>query len=145
MPIVTDSRDIIERLNLARSAMAKLTSSRNPVHIHIPPDRDDADMLICGACEDAETEITRLRTALEAAERERDGLRAEIVRLRHGLNQIAWPGQFGINSEQATADMFRHIAQDTLAIGVPVANGRVAARAAAGESDAARTREGGKE
>ena len=42
---------------------------------------------------------------------------AEIVRLRHSLNMIAWPGTFGINTEQATVDMFRHIAQDTLAIG----------------------------
>ena len=42
---------------------------------------------------------------------------AEITRLRRSLNMIAWPGSFGINSDQATPEMYRHIAQDTLAIG----------------------------
>lgn len=50
--------------------------------------------------------------------------REEIERLRHGLNQIAWPTEWGLTPEQATSEMFRHIAQDTLAIGVPVANTR---------------------
>jgi hypothetical protein len=62
----------------------------------------------------------RVAAAL-AAERKRWEL------LRRALNAVAWPSQFGISTERATIDMFRHIAQDALAIGVPAAHERTAA------------------
>lgn len=49
----------------------------------------------------------------------------EVQRLRFGLNQIAWPAAYGLPSEPTVA-MLRHVAQDALAIGVPVANERAA-------------------
>ena len=58
--------DILEKLKLARDAMAKLTSSRKPVMVSIPPHPDDADMLICGACDDAVTTIRLLRAEVRA-------------------------------------------------------------------------------
>lgn len=80
------------------------------------------------SCEDAKKMFHALRADLARVEGERDAAHKEVVRLRHGLNQIAWPGAFGINSEQSTSEMFRHIAQDTLAISTPVCNERVASR-----------------
>lgn len=70
-----DNRDILIRLQDARERMAKLTSSRKPVMVSIPPENTDADMLICSACEDAIVEIARLRKVIElvsAIAKERD-------------------------------------------------------------------------
>lgn len=51
-------------------------------------------------------------------------LNEEIVRLRQSLNRIAWPSSFGAKTENDTIDLYRHLAQDTLAIGSPPCKAR---------------------
>ena len=62
----------------------------------------------------------------KAADHEAETLRSskEVVRLRKALNQIAWPGAWGIRTDLATTEMYRHIAVDALAIGASVETGR---------------------
>lgn len=71
-------------------------------------------------------------TIRELRESVRDA-NAETVRLRATLNRIAWPASFGGSATNDTIDFYRHIAQDTLAIGSKVCNDRAtAARREAG-------------
>lgn len=58
-----------------------------------------------------------MRSACAEANRQRDAANEEVVRLRKALNTIAWPAHFGLSVAQATPEMYRKIASDTLAIG----------------------------
>lgn len=79
--------------------------------------------------------MASLRESALAALAQRDAevarLRAEVVRLRTSLNHIAWPSEYGQGASPPPPDWCRHLAQDTLAIGVPAANARAAALAEA--------------
>ena len=63
-------------------ALRRITECMGPMRI--PADPCDADLVLS----DAKTELTALRTQLEAVARERDEARADAARLREALTQV---------------------------------------------------------